>query len=254
MKKFVSLIFVFLVLSCSVVKQRNTLLNSSTPDRENSEVRSNPLIRVPHRPQPVLEENQIVSPVPSPPPPPSPNITPTTPNEVNKQRIPNNIRNIKSNLGKTPISNIGQVLYQFPDTMVLYKIYNITVRISKDTTLSEVVLTDLVTNQEIKRTKIKVGSYMTVELKNDIETNPSFNITKINSSQQELDTNLYTTWNFRVEPIKSGESQLNLVISIINGDNKKEIVYSDKVLIKSNISKEILNWWETEWKWAFSTI
>ncbi len=172
--------------------------------------------------------------------------------EVVKNGFEHIITNVNTPIGRT--ANLGQVLYQFPDTMTLYKVYNITIRISKDTNLSEVVLTDLKKNEEIKRTKIQVGSYMMVELKNDIESDPHFNITRINSTQQELDTTLYTTWNFRVEPIKVGESQLNLVISIINGNNKKEIVYSDKILVKNNITKKIVNWWETEWKWAFTTI
>jgi ribosomal protein L20A (L18A) len=197
----------------------------------------------PKRVEPVETETP-----PLPPPPPQNN------NEIVKPKSGHIIKNIKTHITRKTYNNIGQVLYQFPDTMTLYKVYNITVRISKDTNLSEVVLTDLSSNQEIKRSKIQVGSYMLVELKNDIEIDPHFNITKINSVKQELDTLLYTTWNFRVEPIRSGESQLNLVISVINGENIKEIVYSDKILIKNNIKKNILIWWETEWKWAFSTI
>lgn len=247
MKRFIIFILIIIVTSCSLFerKQKIQVIFQDSTKVENNEVASNPLEKTPHKPQ-----------LPPPPPPAEPAPAGASPfssgskNEVNT--IKHRIRNIHTPLGKS--TNVGQVLYQFPDTMTLYKIYNITVRISKDTTLSEVVLTNLETKEEIKRTKIQVGSYMTVELKNDIELDPHFNITKINSVQQEIDTTLYTTWNFRVKPIKSGESQLNLVISIINGDNKKEIVYSDKVLIKSNISKEILNWWETEWKWAFTTI
>lgn len=244
MKRFIILILIIIVTSCSLFERKpkiQTILQDSSrvENEKNLEVVSDPLEKAPKPPSvepPSVGETSI-------------NIQQK---EINSYRY--KIKNIHTPLGRRANTNVGQVLYQFPDTMTLYKIYNITVRISKDTTLSEVVLTNLETNEEIKRTQIQVGSYMTVELKNDIETEPHFNITKINSTQQEIDTTLYTTWNFRVKPIKSGESQLNLVISVINGDNKKEIVYSDKVLIKNNISKKILNWWETEWKWAFTTI
>jgi hypothetical protein len=245
MRKFIPLILVLILTSC-FLQQKN--IKKETLIQDSCKVYPvvvSDALEKPHKQNRVDDRLETETP----PPPPQ--------NIINNEIVIHNsghiIKNIKTPIGRN-IRNIGQVLYQFPDTMTLYKIYNITVRISKDTSLSEVVLTDLSTNQEIKRSRIQVGSYMLVELKNDIESDPHFNITKINSTQQELDTTLYTTWNFRVEPIRSGESQLNLVISIINGESKKEIVYSDKILIKNNITKKILSWWEIEWKWAFSTI
>ena len=127
---------------------------------------------------------------------------------------------------------VGQVIYKFPDTMLIYQNYRVVVRISKDSNITNI--TDQLEGT-IRRSEISVSSRMEVTLKDeDPDDDPSFKISKINSDQQIIENSGYTEWIFNIQPLKRGDKKLNLVISVFKGDRSKQIVYTDIIFIKDS--------------------
>ncbi len=153
--------------------------------------------------------------------------------------------------GSSDINSIavGQVVYHIPDTMVVYSDYDVTVRISRDG--KDLKITNAMSGRSVTA-EIKTTARMEVDLL-DSSPDSSFYIKKINANKQIVDTFGYTEWKFTVRPIKHGKKSLNLVISIILGHAKKQIVYTDNVHVKDSISKEVGKFWKGEYKWLFST-
>lgn len=145
--------------------------------------------------------------------------------------------------------NIGELVYSIPDTMAIFKEYKIVVRISKK--LGTVEIREDIDNY-VER-NIRISSKMEVML---IDSSPdsAFNIKKINKNTQIIDDIDYTEWIFIVKPLKPGKRSLNLVISIVTGDNIKQKVYTDSVQVQNNIAKQVKGFWEIHWKWLFTTL
>ena len=76
----------------------------------------------------------------------------------------------------------------------------------------------------------------------------------VNKSEQIIEDEVYTEWQFTVVPLKSGNHELKLVVSMIKGDLVKEETWSDTIKVKSNVTKEALGFWEKYWQWLFTTI
>lgn len=155
----------------------------------------------------------------------------------------------KSILNKPDIS-IGQVVYKVPDTMIIFTNYRITVRISKDTSIENIVTT---LTGNLRRAEIPVSSEMEVSLVDESpEDDKSFKVTKVNSDQQSIEED-YSEWIFNVQPIKTGNKKLNLVVSIIRGNSKKQVVYTDVIHVRSNVKKEVKSFWDKYWQYILST-
>ena len=148
-----------------------------------------------------------------------------------------NLKTVKSNVPITTDTNIsiGQVIYQVPDTMVIFKEYRIVVRITRDKNISNTLVDISSKNGSVSTSKIQVSNQMEVTLKDE---------------SQDDDTE----WIFNVTPIKNGEKRLDLVISIIKNDHKKQIVYSDTIIVKNNEVLKVKSFWEKYWQWIISTI
>jgi hypothetical protein len=87
----------------------------------------------------------------------------------------------------------------------------------------------------------------------DPSTDSSFQIRRVNMDAQIIDSLGYTEWDFSVRPIKYGDKSLNLVISVITDEGKKQKVYSDTIHIKADIKKEVGSFWSRYWQWLFTT-
>ena len=167
------------------------------------------------------------------------------------------IRKVKSNI---PISidtniSIGQVVYQVPDTMIIFKEYRIIVRITKEKNISNTLSGISSIDGNVSTSNIQVSNQMEVILKDESsDDDPSFKIKQVNSDQQIIDKTDYTEWIFNVTPIKNGEKRLDLVISIIKNDHKKQIVYSDKIIVKNSEILKIESFWSKYWQWIISTL
>jgi hypothetical protein len=156
------------------------------------------------------------------------------------------INNDKSEKINHEITN-GQIIYKVPDTMQVMKNYDVTVRISKSK--DNIHITENI-NGKITQKNIITTSKMEVNL---VDANGAFKITKINSDKQLVDST-YTEWKFSVTPIKSGINKLNLVVSIIKGDDVKQVVYSDEIYVKTNTPAQIKTFWYDNWKWSMEKI
>jgi hypothetical protein len=157
--------------------------------------------------------------------------------------ITNNDRSEKINHETTN----GQIIYKVPDTMQVMKNYDIVVRISKSK--DNIHITENI-NGRITHKNIITTSKMEVNL---VDANGAFRITKINTDKQLVDST-YTEWKFSVIPIKSGTNKLNLVVSIIKGDDVKQVVYSDEIYVKTNAPAQIKTFWYDNWKWSMDKI
>lgn len=143
---------------------------------------------------------------------------------------------------------LGMLLYQIPDTMIHGKPHTIRVRINRDTS-NKILSQDLPRSNRI--TIIKTTSKMEVNIVDP--SSGSFKIVKSNSEQQLVEDD-YTEWIYDVTPIKNGHLKLNLVVSIIKNDNKKQVVYFDNVFVKSNPKATISDFISENWKWLCTTI
>jgi hypothetical protein len=139
-------------------------------------------------------------------------------------------------------SQLGQIIYKVPDTMKVFKNYEVIVRISKSKNNIEIT--------ENIQGKIHTKNIQTMEVKLVDPTGKNFVIGLINSEVQLVDSS-YTEWRFDVKPIKSGLNKLNLVVSIIKDSSVKQVVLSDDILVKSNPPAQLQNAWSENWKWIF---
>lgn len=146
---------------------------------------------------------------------------------------------------------IGNVLYLTPDTMIVLIESKVIVRISKDKNV-ENITSDLSGKANI--VPINITNKMEVKLIDpSSDKDPSFTIKSVNKSEQEVDDETYTEWEFTVVPLKKGKHELKLVISIFRDGVSKEQVWSDTIEVKSNVSKKVLTFWEEYWQWLMTT-
>lgn len=144
--------------------------------------------------------------------------------------------------------SVGRIVYSIPDTMRLQQVSTIKIRIAKNQSSTIYNSIGKVTGES----EVRTSSTMEVNLI-DPEGN-AFSIVKSNSNEQIIEDSGYTEWIYNVTPLKTGKHSLDLVVSIIKDKNKKEIVYSDLVYIRSNPKEVIKGFWEKNWQWGFSTI
>ena len=144
----------------------------------------------------------------------------------------------------------GEIVYRVPDTMIVFVTYKIIVRISRSHGSTEII-EGIGTNPV--RTEIPVSSKMEVVL---IDTSPdsAFIIKRINSDGQIIDSLEFTEWQFFVKPIKHGQRQLDLVVSLIKDGDVKQKIYSDTIHVKNNPAQSSKNFWNDNWKWLATTI
>ncbi len=147
--------------------------------------------------------------------------------------------------------NLGRVVYKIPTEMKVRTTHQVIVRISKSTVH---ILEDL--EGEVKSTIIPVTETMEVKL---IDPSPDddkmFEIVPDNDGIQLVEDNeSITEWTWNVTPKRSGEAKLKVVISIIRDGVKKEKVYSDEVIVKSDIKKSSWYFIRTYWEWIMSSL
>jgi hypothetical protein len=92
---------------------------------------------------------------------------------------------------------------------------------------------------------------MQVEL---VDPNEGVFIIKPITTQKQIIDSSFTEWRWSVLPKKSGDYSLDLVVSIIIGDDVKQTVLSDRIWIRSNTSAVVKNFWYENWKWSFEKI
>jgi hypothetical protein len=147
---------------------------------------------------------------------------------------------------------IGKLIYHVPDTMIVKKTYIIKIRINRDTS-DKKILQNI--EKSLVESKIKTTSTMEVYIVDPSPQNEkSFEITKSNIDVQIVEDTAYTEWVFGVTPLKSGKLKLNIVASLIKGDNKKQEVYFDDIYVISNPKVTLYEFMSNNWKWLVTTI
>ncbi len=156
--------------------------------------------------------------------------------KINKSQVSEN------RISESSSKSFGQIVYKIPDTMVVLKNYEIIIRIQKG---SQNINIEENLNGKITKKEIRVESKMEVKIK---DPENKFEISEINKERQIIESGEYTEWRFGIKPKKVGKCKLNIVVSIIIGEDVKEIVYEDIIVINSNPTKQIKSWWEENWK------
>lgn len=158
------------------------------------------------------------------------------------------VRNSTSEKVVNSQSDLGQVIYKVPDTMIVRKNYEVVVRISRSKNNIE-IKSNL--NGKITSKNIKTSNRMSVELIDPI--GGIFQIKEVNIQKQLVDSS-YTEWKYNIMPLKSGQNKLDLVISIYKDEDVKQIVYSDEIYVQSNAPAQIKYFWYDNWKWSIETL
>jgi hypothetical protein len=161
-------------------------------------------------------------------------------------------KNSNTDTSITTVSEIklGTLVYQIPDTMIYKKTYIIRIRINRDT-LDKTISQNI---EKITKTAIIKTTQKMEVLIVDPSSEKSFEIVKSNDDSQNIETDEYTEWVYGITPIKSGRLKLNIVISIIKKDSKKQIVYIDSVFVKANPARNVNDFLGENWKWIMTTI
>lgn len=147
----------------------------------------------------------------------------------------------------------GSLVYHIPDTMVKKKTYTIRLRINRDTTDKSILVVD--DNEKMESTTIKTTSKMEVLIVDPSPPeNKSFEIVKSNDDKQIVDDDSYTEWIYSVTPLRSGNLKLNIIISIVRDNNKKQIVYFKDIIVKSNPGADVIDFIKKYWQWMISTL
>ena len=155
-------------------------------------------------------------------------------------------------------SNKGWIAYSVPEEMKVAKSYSIKVRISKKNGQSKADLIlgseDAINNPNYSSIAmiedVKVSGEMSAELRGDTD---EFKIVSLSTSNQNIDDESYTEWEWIVTPLKDGESPLKLVIKL-KDLNKDIIVFNKTIKIKSNIPVVVEGFFEKYWQWIMTTI
>jgi len=149
-------------------------------------------------------------------------------------------------------TNLGRVVYKIPTEMSVRTTHQVIVRISKSTVY---ILEDL--EGEVKTTVVPITESMEVKL---IDPSPNddkmFEIVPDNKdgTQRIENDESITEWSWNVTPKRSGEAKLKIVISTIRDGIRKEKVYSDEVIVKSDIKKSSWYFIRTYWEWIMSSL
>jgi len=104
----------------------------------------------------------------------------------------------------------------------------------------EILLKDFSVSPDTKIEEIPISKVMEVELI-DFSEQKNFEIRRLNSSEQTIDSNQFTQWLFFVKPLSIGIHTLFLKVSVVqyihNKERKKEIVLERQINVVSEVAQ-----------------
>lgn len=147
--------------------------------------------------------------------------------------------------------NEGKVVYKIPSKMKVRNTYSVIVRISSS---SINIYENL--GGDIRESSIPITETMEVKLIDPSpQDNKAFSIIPDNQAIQFVDSSItYTQWSWNVTPLKSGNTKLKVVVSILRDGKTKQVVYEDDVKVEVNLGKQIGFWFKSYWQWIFITL
>jgi hypothetical protein len=191
--------------------------------------------------------------------------------EVNQEKEikKNNNKNVKiedktkSDIIPDVIEQTGTMAYTVPSEMQVGKTYPIRLRISKTKNKIELIegdrnitIYDSTIKSKVIIESIRVESIMSAQLIGDSD---KFQITALSTELQNIEENGYTEWEWRIKPLKGGQTYLKLIVKVrVKEDGQefyKDITVFDKnVDVKSNIGFSLWSFIQKYWQWIVTTI
>lgn len=191
--------------------------------------------------------------------------------EVNQEKEikKNNNKNVKiedktkSDVIPDVIEQPGTMAYTVPSEMQVGKNYPIKLRISKTKNKVELIegdrnitIYDSTIQSKVVIESIRVESIMSAQLIGDSD---KFQITSLSTELQNIEETGYTEWEWRIKPLKGGQSYLKLIVKVrVKEDGQefyKDITVFDKnVNVKSNIGFSLWSFIQEYWQWIMTTI
>jgi hypothetical protein len=134
----------------------------------------------------------------------------------------------------------GHLLYQVPAIMVLQNTYDCLVRVAEE--LSQ-VMEGIAEEEDIVVEDIGLSEVMEVEILDAGGTsNPAFDIMLLSDGEQVVDAYSYTEWVFNVRPIREGQHQLILKISVLltikGKERTKNVILRRPISVAAKVIKD----------------
>jgi hypothetical protein len=193
--------------------------------------------------------------------------------EVNQEKEikRNNSKNVKiqdktkNNTTTLPevVDNVGTMAYTVPEGIQVGKTYPVRLRISKTKNKIELIegdrnitIYDSTVKSRVVIESIRVESIMSAQLISDSD---KFQITPLSTELQNIEETGYTEWEWRIKPLKGGQTYLKLIVKVrVKEDGQefyKDITVFDKnVDVKSNIGFSLWSFIQKYWQWIVTTI
>ena len=152
--------------------------------------------------------------------------------------------------------NFGIIAYNVPEYFKVNVYSTIRLRISKNKTIESVIIGDrkipivpVGSTDKVTVEDIEVGDIMVAQIYADDST--SVDIKLQSNKQQKLSDRGYTEWVWKVRPIKSGNQEIRLVITIAGKD---VTVYERTIHVKSNWLWSVFHWIGVWWQPILASI
>lgn len=158
---------------------------------------------------------------------------------------------------------MGTMAYSVPEGMIVGKTYPVKLRISRDGNKVQLIdgdrnitIYDSTIKSKVVIESIRVESIMSAQLISDSD---KFQITSLSTELQNIEKLGYTEWEWKIKPLKGGQSYLKLIVKVrVKEDGQefyKDITVFDKnVDVKSNIGFTLGNFIKQYWQWLITTI
>lgn len=151
---------------------------------------------------------------------------------------------------------VGRMAYTVPDTMKVGRVYDVTLRITKEKNELIIIKGMDTVNTKMVIDDIRVSSVMTAQL---IDIQGGFEIKELSTPEQNVEDFGFTEWRWSVKPVKSGTVPMRLIIKVRifseNGDYLKDIpVFEKNITVETNVKYNVSNFFSESWQWFMSTL
>jgi hypothetical protein len=177
-------------------------------------------------------------------------------NEKKRNKKKNKLKVIDKSTSDT---TNGWIAYSIPVEMKVAKHYSIKIRISKKTNgqkKSDLILgnDDVISNVNLPSIAtiedVRISGEMSAELKG---SSIFFDIKKLSTANQDIDSISYTEWEWIVTPKKSGPHALKLIVKL-KDLNKDIVVFNKNIFVQKNVEYSLGSFFYKYWQWFMTTI
>jgi len=165
------------------------------------------------------------------------------------------VRNPAAVPAPVTILETGTIAYSIPDTMTYGQVETITLRITKNETVEVITHGIAQPDRILVLENVRVSPLMTAELIDPSPDKACFVIKGINTTEQNIEEQGFTQWEWTVKPVKAGSHPLKLLIKVKTQTGTKDIpVYDQNIYVYSKPMVMVGEFWDKYWQWLFTTI